>query len=419
MWSALALVVAGLVMLAPTAASAADRFLPSNGVTINNPIGTTADRWRIFNKIVKTINAIPPGGKIRVASWNIRSDAAYRALVNAHRRGVSVRVIMDWGNQDPTRLANPGFWWMTRELSKYHNQDRRPFMRSFSRLCRASCEGDTGMMHAKFYLFDYGYKTPITRRYVTMHGSANLTTVAAKNQWNNLYTSRRPALFTFMKDRFDQMMLDHFWQNPLDIGTFPGLKMWAFPWRGDNAAGDPVLNQLDLVTCSGATGGTGYHGHTLIRIAQTVLGGDRGIRIATKLAELQHRGCKVRLVFTLINNKAAAILRQAGVWRHTVAKDVDGDYVYETYLHLKAMTISGHYGKQTDARVSFDGSHNWNAVSVRSDETFAKITYPSAFYAYSAFVDHYLFHPLPIRPEGTIVNGTRTAVDPWSKVEVD
>lgn len=418
-WSVLALVVSGLgVFATPSSASAIDHYRPPNGVTINNPLGNTSDKWRIFNKIVRTINSIPAGGKIRLASWNIRSDAAYRALVNAHRRGVSVRVIMDWGNQDPDRLANPGFWWMTRQLHKYNNKARRTDMKSWSKLCRASCEGDTGMMHAKFFLFDKGRTARPSERYIVMHGSANLTKVAATNQWNNLYTIKRLQVYAFMLHRFYQMTADHYWANPLAKGVFPGLNLWAFPWRGRGAVGDPVMNQLNAVRCSGATGGTGYHGHTLIRIAQTVLGGDRGIRIANKLADLEQHGCRVRMVFTLLNNQAAHILRTAGIWRHVLAKDVDRDYVYETYLHLKAMTISGNWNGVSNTRVAFDGSHNWNAVSVRSDETFARISFPGAFDAYSAFVDHYLYHPVAVAPPGVVPEG-RSGINPWSKVQVD
>ena len=37
----------------------------------------------------------------RIASWNFRSPAISRALIRAHQRGVSVRVIMDYGNWNP------------------------------------------------------------------------------------------------------------------------------------------------------------------------------------------------------------------------------------------------------------------------------------------------------------------------------
>ena len=410
---AVAILFSGLVVLGTTTqASAYGSYTPPNGVKINNPLRSD-QRWRIFNTIINTIRSVPPGGKIRIASWNIRSDSAVRALVRAHRRGVSVRVLMDYGNDDPTRLPNPGFNWMRSQLRKDNNSARKPDMKSWARVCHASCESDHGMMHSKFFLFSRSGKA----RYIVMHGSANLTRVAAVDQWNNLYTIHNKPIFDYMIGRFYQMAPDHFWARPTKYQGWRNIKIWNFPWAAP-FTGDPIINQLDKVRCGGVSGGTGYKGHTLIRIAQTVIGDRRGIAIAKKLAQLRGRGCKVRLVFTLLNPTARKILDDAGVWRHIVAKDPDQDYVYDKYLHLKAMTISGNWNGYSNARVAFDGSHNWNSMSLRSDETFAQVNFRGAFKAYSTFVDYYLYHPLPVRTPPT--NSTeRSSINQFAKVQVD
>jgi hypothetical protein len=145
------------------------------------------------------------------------------------------------------------------------------------------------------------------------------------------------------------------------------------------------------------------------------MGDRRGISIAKKLASLQRSGCRVRLVFTLLNTTARKTLDAAGIWRHIVAKDPDKDYVYDKYLHLKAMTVAGGYNGRTNVRMAWDGSHNWNSMSVRSDETFAQVHTANAFRAYSRFVDYYLYHPLPVRRPPANARG----INPYAKVQVD
>src|SRR3954447_22496062 len=93
---ALVLPFFGLALVAGTGAAQAtpDHFNPPKGATFNNPFGGNAARFRINTKLIRTINSVRPGHKIRIASWNYRSPGISHALIRAHQRGVSVRVIM-------------------------------------------------------------------------------------------------------------------------------------------------------------------------------------------------------------------------------------------------------------------------------------------------------------------------------------
>src|SRR5690606_35925082 len=80
------------------------KFTPTSGPTFNNPYGPDSSRRAIIRKLLKTIDSVPRGEDIRIASWNVRSNNITAALLRARKRGVSVQVVMDRSNW---RADNP------------------------------------------------------------------------------------------------------------------------------------------------------------------------------------------------------------------------------------------------------------------------------------------------------------------------
>ena len=126
-------------------------FTPASGPTFNNPYGPTNSRRAIIRKILRTIDVVPRGEEIRIASWNVRSNNITAALLRAHRRGVSVQVVMDrsnWQadnpNPDAARLAD-GL-----KAGNAAQEGREP---SWLRQCTGACRGPHGIAHTKFFLF--------------------------------------------------------------------------------------------------------------------------------------------------------------------------------------------------------------------------------------------------------------------------
>ncbi len=58
----------------------------------------------------------------------------------------------------------------------------------------------------------------------------------------------------------------------------------------------------------------------------------------------------------------------AGVPKNHLVADRDGDGAYDIYLHMKAMSISGNYGKDRGTRIVFNGSANWSGLGLMADE---------------------------------------------------
>ncbi|MEZ5112626.1 MAG: phospholipase D-like domain-containing protein [Nocardioidaceae bacterium] len=186
------LLLMGGLLTIPVAASNAAAIAPAPGPLANNPM-TKKNKRVVIRKINNAIDAAVPGSDIYIASWNMRNWGAVNKLLRAQKRGVRVLLIMakensSTGRQKGKRMTNKYFTRLSRGLAK-GNRFVAPERRSGTKLCAHSCRGTTGIAHTKFYLFSQaGAATN-----VVMYGSANLTDLAATNQWNDIFTVVRQS----------------------------------------------------------------------------------------------------------------------------------------------------------------------------------------------------------------------------------
>ncbi|WP_345519684.1 phospholipase D-like domain-containing protein [Nocardioides conyzicola] len=391
-----ALVVSVLAVGSPAVAAKPKpkpKYTPAAGPTFNNPYGSTDSRRAIIRKLLKTIDSVPRGEEIRIASWNVRSSNITAALLRANKRGVSVQVVMDGSNWAPDN-RNPDAARLAYGLKQGSKKRKKAVNRSWLRRCQSACRGPHGIAHTKFYLFSKSGRA----KNVVIYGSNNATELAADIQWNDVYTRvNKPDEYREFLSVFNEMAKDRKpkggayrqWNH----GPFSAI---FYPYSGKAVpSGDPALNVLNKVRCLGATGGTGVHGHTKIRIAQTAMYGDRGIAIAKRLAIMHRRGCDIRLVYAMFGNEVLRIMRQeAGrpIPMTHLAWDRDEDGIYDRYVHMKTLTISGVYDGKTNASVTINGSANWTHVSLVSDEVIGVIRSSYTTKRYSNWIDYLFTH---------------------------
>jgi hypothetical protein len=398
-------------------------YTPPAGVRFNDPLGDKAARRQIIGHLLRTIDSVPRGAQIRIASWNIRSGELASALVRAHRRGVSVRVVMDRGNANETN-PNPSYTQMATAFRK-GQATRKPAMKSWARRCISSCRAAHGIAHTKFFLFSKAGNA----HDVVMYGSANATDLSAYAQWNDLYTipNSRPMYDDFL-GVFDQMALDRTARQPYLTYAHGRYTSYFYPYKGAGTTHDPILRELNRIQCAGATGGTGTNGFTKVRIAQTSMHGERGKAIAGRLVQMQNRGCDIKIVYAVFGNEVMDVLRHAGrrpVPFVQIAQDPNADGVYDRYLHMKSMAVSGNYAGVTNANVTWNGSANWTAVSLASDEIVMKVVDPVVRKQYSQWIDWLFAHPpLQSAARSTAVrtalrSATARGVDPYAQMQLD
>ncbi len=370
---------------------APDKYTPPAGPKFNNPLAGREARNRIRTHLLRSINSVPGREQIRIASWNVKSADMQNALIRAHERGVSVRVIIDRGNAGPAS-PNPGFDRMSRAFSQ-GQKSRKPSQKSFTRRCVSSCRYYSGIAHTKFFLFSKAGRA----ENVVVYGSNNMTDLAAHSQWNDVFTVRnRGNIYDDFLRIFDEMRRDKAVKQPYKIFPRGALTEYFYPYKGRGTARDPLLRDLNDIRCKGATGGTGTRGRTKIRIAQTSMHGERGKAIANKLADMYENGCDIKIVYAVFGNQVLKILRntrRGAIPLRQIAQDFNLDGVYDKYLHMKNMAVSGVYKGRTDANVTWNGSANWTGVALVSDEIVVRIIGPKIRATYSNWVDYLYANP--------------------------
>ncbi len=397
--------------------AAATGYTPPGGVKTNDPLGSRSERRAIISHLLRSIDSSPKHSHIRIASWNVRSDAIVDALIRAHKRKVSVRLILARGNANPDN-RNEGIDRLQRALHHYGNDKRRQSLKSHLHKCRRSCRGNSGIAHSKFFLFSRAGRA----HDVVMNGSFNATDLASSSQWNDLYTVRgRPRVYREYRETFRQMFRDHSVSQGYRVRKFGSLETIMFPYTGKHTRTDPVLKELNHTRCGGARHGT--NGHTRIRIAMTAWFGVRGKKIAGRLRQMQNRGCDVRIVYAVMGNEVLRILRNDGpkpVPMRQIVQDFNDDGVYDRYLHMKVMTINGVYRGNHGAWMTFNGSANWSPAVLASDEAVMRLSGRRTVHRYNTWLDHLFQHPpQKSRPAArSSRTTTQRDVDPYAKVQI-
>jgi len=410
---------------------APDHYTPVTGVKVNNPLGDRAHRRTIVTHLLRTINSVPPRAKIRIATWNFRSPDLTDALIAAHRRGVSVRVVIDRLNANADN-PNPPFERLTQAL-KHHEHNRSKDMESFTRECVSACRAPGGIAHVKFYLFSQAGKA----NHVVEYGSFNATDLATYAQWNDLYTVRnKKEMYNEFNGVFNQMRKDQNVAQPFLSYHHGRFTSYFYPYKGkgtkyaNGTLKDPLLTELNKMVCKGATDGTGTNGFTKLRFAQTSMHGERGKAIAERIRQMWQRGCDIKMVYAVFGNEVLSILRnttRGPVPIRQIAQDFDEDGVYDRYLHMKTLAVSGVYDGNTSANVVWNGSANYTGVALASDEVVMRIFDPKVRATYSQWFDYLFANPPkfsnnPGQPESVRLAFKRAlanGIDPYAKMQLD
>jgi phosphatidylserine/phosphatidylglycerophosphate/cardiolipin synthase-like enzyme len=331
----------------------------------NDPFGTKRRQFALIRHINTKIDGAKRGSVVRVAAFSFAMPSTAQALLRAHRRGAAVKLVVDdhstrWGSVQNLRRKLGG--------NLHH--------RSFVRICRDSCRGTSGNQHAKFVTISRSGRS----QHVVMVGSMNFTGFAASGQWQDLYAVADDAtLYAQLVHVFKLMTRDRP-QSLLSLPT-PGEGFRAEVAPLPTSRRDPVGARLDAVGCRGATHRTGFRGRTVLRISMHAWNGDRGVRLARKVAHLRRDGCSVRvLVGVGVGRQVAAILRRAEVGYRS------GDRVGRA-THQKVMLVSGRFGAATDASYVWTGSHNFSDRSLRNDEVTLRVAGARTVAAYRANFD--------------------------------
>ena len=296
----------------------------------------------------------------------------------------------------------------------FGNGKRPANRRSWVKTCDHSCRGKGGAMHSKFFIFSQSGKS----KKIVMNTSANLTGASTRVQWNDLYTVWVDSKITY-RALHQGLPPDASATSRQPTSSSPGREDHRLVLPGPGQP-DLVMGMLNQVKCDGAKK-AGINGKTSIRVAQDVFNNKRGATIARKLLALHRGGCSVRVVYSQAVGASKSIIKQLP--NNHLVQDRDGDCSYDRYLHAKILAISGIYGGNPSERIVLNGSANWSATAVKSDEQGMIIDRDGAEKKYSKWVNEmFKIHleeravrPEPGRERPSATARRRRPFDPYAR----
>lgn len=322
-----------------TAGSAPGPYDVRPGVVLGTPVEDTqtqAARHQVVARLLELIAHTPRGERIRIITRSFSLHPVADALVDAHRRGVSVQIIAN-------RFASKDFRAVAKMKDEVGTDRRRD---SFIHLSNGSGRGPRTATHQKTWTFT---RVGDSRR-VVMVGSANLSYYSTQ-QYSDMYVfvDRGDVWRAFDRDFRDQVGIE----KARGPGYAPVLgrdRAWFFPgWDLDT---DPVQALLRDLPARG----------TVLRFAMYAWHSERGRRLAEIVADKARGGARVQVISVNIGNEIVAILRAAGVEVRS-ATYRNGDDVHSK---LSLLEWTGPDGVRHRRVVT--GSDNFGSDSLPRDE---------------------------------------------------
>ena len=372
-----------------------DHFSPRKGASFNRPLSPAYTKVNI-NKIIRTVNSMPGykqatrstcpwnprlrPSSIRITLFSLTGHRLAKALVAAHRRCVSVQILM---NNHLDRTNDPS-WKVLEDAMGPKVYNGGHAKRSFAHRCSYGCRG-SGVLHTKMFLFN---STAPSSRFnkitamVTM-GSSNMTFNATNIQYNDLFTVRgREDLYSTYLHQFNLMKRDNGVTRRL-VQVKNGAYQTTF-WPQDPGGPDPTMQALRSISCTGVTGGAGYRGRTMVHINMHAWFNERGLGLARQVRKLYNQGCYVRILYSFMSYGVYKQLHNGTGPRMSVRRTLfshDGHHGY-VYSHFKNILASGNVGGNTHARVVWTGSNNFTNGGTHYDEVMMRIPFTSVYNDY-------------------------------------
>ncbi|MGW2473446.1 phospholipase D-like domain-containing protein [Streptomyces sp. NPDC001665] len=356
-----------------------------SGPIFNNPLGSAAEQNAIRTKILEYVGSSPAGSSIKVALYHLWDSGVAQALVDAHERGVGVRMVLDESTVS-SRTSDPSYGLLRDALGTDSSQNSFVTLCPEGKSCLGRPEFGTSINHNKFWLFSQVDGASD----VVLQTSSNMSPSAYSAFWNDAYVVAYNSGIYQAYSGYFSALVGQDWENwRYTSSSWSPYKAYFFPYYpGTGNSKDTIWNTLDNVTCTYTQDGATKH--TKVRVAMFKFTRQG---VADKLVELKKAGCSVELVYTSTDSKDAT--GTAGTWEtlHSASgfspvcyyDDHDNDPATAARIvHSKYLLIDGKYDGSVN-KVLWTGSHNYSGPALReNDEALLKVDDSAAHDAYVA-----------------------------------
>ena len=385
---ALTVLALGVVIVPPAQAA----YMPTPGVTFNDPTGSRGQQTVLMDQIIAAVNNVPAGSIIRVVAYSFDYQPVADALIKAHDDGVQVRLLID-SHTETAQIRQ-----LRSELGTGTSDG------SYLRTCKYSCMANQpSFIHSKLYLFSRTGGA----KYVSMNSSANLAETGISRSWNNTYTTvNDKTIYDANVDNFNDMLPDKTNTDYYHTVASGVNKEYFFPRAGSTKKSDTLYNILNDVSCPSSIKLTTYF-WTSARLY-----------LAEKLTALKKAGCRVEVIYPDGSGT------QDTIYPQVTAELLNGKIpTYNTrpvnglYVHNKVILIDGVYQGVTNQKIVYTTSQNLTMTSLReSNEVMLRIPTPSAYQAYWGNFEEIKRHS--VRVGSSAAAKTTAGVDSASKTPV-
>ena len=332
---------------------------PSENVLFNYPRGSKKKKYTLITQLNRAIDATPAGGQIRMAMYLFDIDSVADKLIAAHRRGVSVQILLD----DNTMNRD------IRRVKRALGTNKRA--RSFFAVCDHSCMSNgTSTIHSKFYLFSSAGAS----RYVSLISSGNPYSGNTSKSWNNTHTVvNNKTIYSSLSKYFTDMLPDKNRLNYYRTTTSGKYTVYYYPQKIRKADDLIWMHTLNRVSCTNTAAGYGTKKkRTMIRVANWGWTSSR-IDVAKRLWKLHDSGCSVQVMVNsgrisrsvlkvlLKRSKKYGRMPVYNAWRDWRKKAVAG-----LYVHHKFITINGVLSGK-NVKLTLTGSQNFTALGTTAN----------------------------------------------------
>lgn len=374
-----------IATLTPAPGAAADVTGPPvlNAPVFNDPLadsgtpGTpSAAQSAVMDQLIRLIRAAKAGSEIRFVNHQFspghRSTEVADALIQAHQRGVQVKVILDDmenGANDEITARLKAVLGANESAGSYIIGCEYPNPATVDRGCIGR-----NYLHSKFATFSAIEVNGTTHGNVVFQTSSNLSDWYLYNSYNDAFTLTDATVYNGYRKYFDDLREGrrravnpgYYWTTP----TGSTYRATFFPRAA--SSGDPIVNILKLIKCR-YQDTDGVHRQTDIRLVLTHFNKHR-LAIAKELTRLRGENCWVDLVYY---KSADGTGNADATVRAELARTVNGRRIQVTPCrftvgnrsvvpHLKLMMTDGFYDDDITPRV-YTGSANFTHLENADD----------------------------------------------------
>lgn len=368
----------------------------------NHPPGNEKEQYAIFQQLARVIDRVPKGESIEMSWWGFvaswTSDTENKPnlpkrLINAHNRGVNVRIILDnnhnFGGQGNSKL----YPYITLAKALGTKDTARSYIlvcpNAKGCIAKRKVAGSYAFNHNKFLLasrvvLDGGAVVPN----VVFQSSGNLGPWDADTVWNDAVTWSETSSFKDYRKYFSDLRAnyngpgnDNYYRVGPESETY---QTYFFPRKETNGnyrqtSTDTIVNILNSVKCTYVSKKDGKKHQTNIRILMWAI---RRLAIGEKLASLVRDGCNVDIAYNAMSPEVSKALKNTGGKKIGVTKCAVAYQGRTLWPHTKYMLIEGEYeGHQEPCVIT--GSHNYEMSALRNaDEAMVCIRSASMHSAY-------------------------------------